>query len=48
MVVFLTGLTQNPVCKGLLEKELSELWEENRQILNAEEREKELRQRIGG
>lgn len=47
LVVFLTGLTQNSVCRSLTQKELPALWEEAQRLLNAEEREKVLRQRLG-
>lgn len=47
LVIFLTGLREQPVCKKVLQEELPELFAEAEGLLNAGKREEELRKRLG-
>lgn len=47
-IVFLTGLTEHPVCREVLKKEVPQLWSEAEQLLNADSREEELRKKLQG
>ena len=46
MVVFLTGLTEHPVCRRVLKDKLPQLWTGAEQLLSADEREARLRARL--
>ena len=46
LIVFLTGLTEHPVCREVLKREEPRLWSEARQLLNADSREEELRKKL--
>ncbi len=47
LVIFLTGLREQLVCKKVLQEELPELFAEAEGLLNAGKREEELRKRLG-
>ena len=46
LVIFLTGLREQPVCSRVLKEELGELSGEAEDFLNAEEKEEELRRKL--
>ena len=47
LVIFLTGLREQPVCGKILQEELPELSGEAKKLLSADSREKELRKKLG-
>ena len=47
LVIFLTGLREQPVCSRVLQEELGELSGEAEKLLSADSREEELRKRLG-
>lgn len=47
LVIFLTGLREQPVCGKILQEELSELSGEAKKLLSADSREEELRKKLG-
>lgn len=47
LVIFLTGLREQPVCSRVLQEELPELSGEAKKLLSADSREEELRKKLG-
>lgn len=47
LVIFLTGLREQPVCGKILQEELPELSGEAKKLLSADSREEELRKKLG-
>ena len=48
LIVFLTGLTEHPVCADVMKKELPGFWKQAEHFLGADSREEELRRRLKG
>lgn len=46
LVIFLTGLREQPVCRKVLKEEIPELWKEAENLLDAGNRETELRKKL--
>lgn len=48
LIVFLTGLTEHPVCADVMKKELPGFWKQAEYFLGADSREEEIRRRLQG